>query len=120
MSQQYPDMYADYSANRSPGSTRGYGGLLNRQTSRHFDTYGAQQNLSLYAPVEPEQRYDPPRFDRMVPSTVHPNYPYDTQTWNYGAVSANGGANTMGATSRIKAPSRRAGIPQVSNHSVFP
>ncbi|RFU24157.1 hypothetical protein B7463_g12176, partial [Scytalidium lignicola] len=110
MSQQYQDMYQEYSTNRSPGSTRGYNGLsINRQTSRQFDAYSTLQQ-GLYTAEDHAARYEPPtRFDRIPSATLHSNYPYDNQTWNY---AATGVANTMGGTGRLKATTaRRAGIP---------
>ena len=122
MSQQYQEMY-DYNQNRSPGSTRGYGGnnaLLNRQPSRHFsDNYGPPQQLQsgLYTAEDYAMRQEgPPRYDRMASATVHSNFQYDNQTWNYSG--HNGvGANIMGGTGRAKPSARRAGLPSVSNPS---
>lgn len=112
MSQQYQDMYQEYSANRSPGSTRGYGGLsVNRQTSRQFDAYSTLQQ-GLYTAEDHAARYEAPnRFERIASSTLHSNYPYDNQTWNY---AATGVANTIGGSSRMKTTARRAGLPSVS------
>jgi hypothetical protein len=105
-----------YHLNQSPGSTRGYGGngQLNRQPSRHFDNHGTGQLQGLYTADDYAARHDGlPRFDyRMQPSaTVHSNYGYDNQTWNYGGTN---GVNLMGGTARIKQQSRRGNIPSVS------
>jgi hypothetical protein len=127
MSQQYPDMYQDFSSNRSPGTSR-YNGLnsnLNRQPSRHFDNYGSQQLQGLYAQEDHSGgRYDSaPRFDRAPPATLQHsnNYAYDNQTWNYGGGNVNsgmsgiGGLSTMGGTGRVKPSSaRRTNLPSVS------
>ena len=108
----------DYSS-RSLGTTRQpYGiGTLNRQTSRQFNNYGAEQpNLSLF--TAEHERYESSQFDRM---TSQADYHYNdsqalsSQTWGYNAGNLNGGANTIGGTGRMKPPSaRRAAIPTVS------
>jgi hypothetical protein len=118
MSQQYHELYQDFSANRSPGSTRDYSNgsmALARQPSRQFDNYAQQLQLPpLYTGSGGhEQRFDAPRFDRMGSATIHSNnFSYDAQTWNN---YSNGAATTMGGTGRIKSQSRRAGLPTVSS-----
>lgn len=118
MAQQYENMYQEYPSNRSPG--RGYNpGLnLNRQTSRHFENNFGGQIHGLYTQDDhvTAARYDStPRYENRIPSsTIHSNYPYESQTWNnYGG--ANGGAHTMGGTGRMKHSSRRAQLPSVSS-----
>jgi len=111
MAQQYENMYQDQYNNRSPGSTRGYPSTLNRQPSRHFDnSYGMGQAQGLYTAEDHAARYEgPSRYEnRMQSATLHSNYQYDAQNWNYGG--ANG---TMGGTGRVKPQSRRQGIPTV-------
>ncbi|KAF4626267.1 hypothetical protein G7Y89_g11894 [Cudoniella acicularis] len=121
MSQQYQDMYQDFSSHRSPSSSR-YNGLsngpLNRQPSRHFDSYTTQPlQQGLYTPEDhAAARYDTaPRFDRNPTVSHNTNIytPYDNQTWNYGGANVNGAAmNAMGGTGRVKPQNRpRAGIP---------
>jgi hypothetical protein len=111
MSQQYPEMYQDYSSNRSPGHGRAYAGLtLNRTTSRQFE-YANGSLSGLYTAEDHAQRFEPaPRFDRMATGTLPSNYPYDTQTWSFGG--ANPGANLQG-TGRPK-PQGRSRLPHVS------
>ena len=112
MSQQH-EMYYDYPSNRSPGSNRGYNShTLNRQSSRQFDTYGQLQGLYT---AEDHARYDTGRFDRMpAAATLHSNYGYDSNTWNYPGAN---GAATLGGTGRMKTSIRRAGIPHVCSLS---
>ncbi|TVY32787.1 RNA-binding post-transcriptional regulator [Lachnellula subtilissima] len=122
MSHQYQDMYTSDFSNRSPGSNRyGSGLTLNRQPSRHFDSYGGgQMQQGLYT----SEDHVASRFDSVarfppVNANPHSNSYYDSQTWNYGAPSlngnnmnVNGGANTMGGTGRVKSQTaRRAGLP---------
>ncbi|KAF8861514.1 hypothetical protein BDZ45DRAFT_740287 [Acephala macrosclerotiorum] len=116
MAQQYNDMYSEYNpSNRSPGSQRGYaqnGLTLNRQPSRHFDTYGGSQLSGLYtAEDHAASQYDPTpqRFDRMPSATLHSNYQYGNDGWNYGGANSN--SHMMGGTGRVKPSSRRAGLP---------
>jgi hypothetical protein len=122
MSHQYQEMYQDYIPNRSPGRQGGnYSSTINRQPSRHFDGYpgGVPGPLGLYTAEDHAARYDStPQFDRMQPPTMGGGYTtsasaYNNQTWNYGG--ANGAAHTMSGTGRMKTPSRRAGLPTVSN-----
>jgi hypothetical protein len=118
MAQQYPDMYQEYNTNRSPGSTRGYPSVLNRQPSRHFENnYGMAQAPGLYTAEDHAARYEgPTRFENRMPSaTLHSNYQYDTQSWNYGG--ANG---AMGGTGRVKPSTRRAGLPSVRSPNPNP
>jgi hypothetical protein len=118
MAQQYADMYQAYDNNRSPGSTRGYPSTLNRQPSRHFEnSYGMGQTQGLYTAEDHAARYEgPSRFENRMPSaTLHANYQYDTQSWNYGG--ANG---AMGGTGRVKPQTRRAGLPTVSSSYINP
>ena len=112
MSQQYQDMYQDYSSSRSPGAGRAYSGLtLNRQTSRQFD-YGNGTLSGLYTAEDHAQRYDPAaRFDRMPSSTLPSGYPYDAQTWSFGG--ANPVHGNQGGTTRAK-PQNRSRLPAVS------
>jgi hypothetical protein len=112
MSQQYADMYQDYPSNRSPGTSRGYAGLtLNRQPSRHFD-YANASLSGLYTAEDHAQRYEPPaRFDRIPSATLASNYPYENQTWSYGAANP---ASNMGGTGRAKSQGRPR-LPVVSN-----
>ncbi|KAG0648036.1 Psi inducibility 4 [Hyphodiscus hymeniophilus] len=118
MSYRYDPTHSQDYPSRSPGTTRQpYGmGNLNRQTSRQFNSYAAEQpNLSLF--TTDQERYEPSQFDRMTPQNEYhfnDNQALNSQTWAYNPV--NGGGNTMGGTGRMKAPSaRRAGIPTVSN-----
>jgi hypothetical protein len=112
MSQQYQDMYQDYSSSRSPGTGRAYSGLtLNRQSSRQFD-YGNGTLSGLYTAEDHAQRYDPAaRFDRMPSSTLPSGYPYDAQTWSFGG--ANPVHGNQGGTTRGK-PQNRSRLPAVS------
>lgn len=116
--QQYSNMYQDFdNSSRSPTRVFNGANTLNRQSSRHFDnTYSVPQPQNLYNSDDFGSRYDTSRgYDRMNnASTMHANYQYDNQPWNYGA-GTNGGAHTMGGTGRLKGgPPRRAGIPTVS------
>lgn len=115
MSQQYQEMYQDYSSSRSPGTGRGYSGLtLNRQTSRQFD-YGNGTLSGLYTAEDHAQRYDPSgRFERL-PSSTPSGYAYDAQTWSFGGV--NPVINSQGGTTRAK-PQNRSRLPAVSKFSL--
>jgi len=92
-------------------------GPLNRQPSRQFDNYSPYAT-GLYAPEDHGLRYSgmtlngPSPPQRVPSSTLHSNYQYDTQTWNYGGANT---ANTTAGTGRLRAPgqSRRAGLPNV-------
>jgi RNA recognition motif-containing protein len=116
MSQQYQEMYQDYSSSRSPGTGRAYAGLtLNRQTSRQFD-YGNGTLSGLYTAEDHAQRYDPAaRFDRVASSTLPSGYPYDAQTWSFGG--ANPVLGGQGGTARPK-PQNRSRLPAVSFSSL--
>jgi len=109
-------MFQDFSQNRSPVSNR-YGGNglpLNRQPSRQFEQYNHPLQGLYTFPEDHAAQYDgAPRHDRIPAATLHNNYGYDNQTWNYGG--ANGSANMMGGTGRIKPSARRTGIPSVSH-----
>jgi hypothetical protein len=113
MSQQYQEMYQDYSSSRSPSTGRAaYSGVtLNRQTSRQFD-YGNGALSGLYTAEDHAQRYDPAaRFDRMGSSTLPLGYPYDAQTWSFGGANPIH-ANQGGGTTRAK-PQNRSRLPAV-------
>ena len=118
MSQQYQEMYQDYSSSRSPGTGRAYPGLtLNRQTSRQFD-YATGTLSGLYTAEDHAQRYDPAaRFDRMASSTLPSGYPYDAQTWSFGG--ANPVLSSQGGTARPK-PQNRSRLPAVRYFSLDP
>jgi hypothetical protein len=118
MSQQYQEMYQDYSSSRSPATGRAYPGLtLNRQTSRQFD-YATGALSGLYTAEDHAQRYDPAaRFDRMASSTLPSGYPYDTQTWSFGG--GNPVLSSQGGTTRPK-PQNRSRLPAVRYSSPSP
>ncbi|CAD6505796.1 BgTH12-01283 [Blumeria graminis f. sp. triticale] len=107
-------------SSRSPGSMRG-GHLIYRQPSHstlsqslHFENF--RNSISMQPPglYNDEQttgtaRYDPTsRFDRMTAVTLHSGYPFDNQTWSYGAPNNN---CLMAGTGRPKATNRRPCLP---------
>jgi len=119
MSQQYQEMFQDYSSTRSPGTGRAYSGLtLNRQTSRQFDYTNGSSLSGLYTAEDHAQRFEqaPSRFDRMASSTLSNNYAYDAQTWSSfgGPNSGLGPNNHMGGGTGRPKPQGRSRLPGVS------
>jgi hypothetical protein len=119
MSQQYQEMYQDYSSNRSPGTGRAYSALtLNRQSSRQFD-YANGSLSGLYTAEDHAHRFEPAtRFDRMPSSTLPSSYPYDTQTWSFGG--ANPTQNHQGGGTGRPKQQGRSRLPPVSVPSRMP
>ncbi|RKF74543.1 polyadenylation protein [Golovinomyces cichoracearum] len=121
MAQYSDDAYSiPHYSNRSPGSIR-VSHMVYRQPSTqslqqsmHFDTNRNSvpvQSQGLYTSEDytAAARYDPtPRYDRMGVLSLHSNYPFDNQTWSYGALNGN---SLINATSRIKTSARRPVLP---------
>ncbi|KAI9807628.1 MAG: hypothetical protein M1825_005568 [Sarcosagium campestre] len=107
-------MYYDGS-NRSPGSMRHQAqhSTLQRASSRQFDHFG-QMPAGLYTAEDHAARYETNRFERPNTSVL-PSYGYDipgAQTWNPNGYGGAGPLAGMGATGRMKAPSRqRSALP---------
>lgn len=128
-----PEMYHDHPASRSPGSHRHQPQTLHRQPSRQFDAYGPMPTAPAYATEDPMARYDTGRMDRLnFTHTMHNSqfgtagqFGYDmggASTWNPNGNGFPTAAtlNPMAATSRMKPPRGRTGIPTVSSYVLSP